>query len=310
MFAFLLRISGIIFLFSSATFSGIYVYFANQSGVPAADHPYFTQIKKRPLVIAHRGGAGIFPENTLYAFENSWKLGVDILELDIHETADGKLVVIHDKTLNRTTDGEGNVSEKTFEEIKKLNAAYKFSKDGGQTFPLREQKITIPTLEEVFKALPDARFNIEMKPESPTIADSLCNLIRERKMSERVVIASFNQKSLDDFHGKCPEVATSASTSEMTKFLAYQKTGISESFSPQMSALQTAEKLGFLQIVTKDFIENAHKLNLQVHVWTIDQPADMKRLFELGVDGIMTNYPDKLLEVRNNLQKNEQQSVQ
>lgn len=302
----MLRILIIFFLICSATLSGIYIYLANQKVIPVESHPFFFQTNKRPLVIAHRGGAGISPENTLYAFQHSWKIGADVLETDVCETSDGKLVLLHDETVNRTTDGAGEISKLTLEEVKKLDAADKFSTDNGQTFPLRKKNITIPTLDEVFSALPEAKFNIEIKQPSPTIADSLCGLIREHKMMGKVVVASFSQESLTDFRGKCPDVATSASTSEMTKFLAYQKTGIAESFSPQMSALQTAEKLGFLQIVTKDFVENAHKLNLQVHVWTINNPADMRRLFELGVDGIMTNYPDKLIEIRNNLQKSNQ----
>jgi glycerophosphoryl diester phosphodiesterase len=310
MFAFLLRILGITFLFSSGVLSGIYVYLANQKGTPIVTAPFFVQTNKRPLVIAHRGGAGLFPENTLYAFQKSWKLGVDVLEMDVRETSDGKLVVIHDAKVDRTTDGEGSISEMTLDTVKKLNAGYKFSTDSGETFPLREQKITIPTLAEVFEALPEAKFNIEIKPESPTIAESLCSLIRAKKMSEKVVIASFSQKSLDDFRGKCYEVATSAGNSEITKFLVYQKTGIGASYSPPMSALQIPEKIGSLQIVTKDFVETAHKLNLQVHVWTINEIEDMQRLFELGVDGIMTNYPDKLIEIRNKLQKNKQQIVQ
>lgn len=297
MFGFLFKSVGIIFLFISATLGGIYVYVFNQTGVPVVTHPYFVQTNKHLLVIAHRGGAGIFPENTLYAFQQSWKLGVDVLETDVRETADGKLVLLHDKTVNRTTEGEGEVSQLTLEAVKKLNAGFRFSKDNGQTFPFREQKVPIPTLDEVFEALPDARFNIEIKQESPTVAKSLCNLIRERKMTEKVVIASFSQKNLDEFRAECKEVATSASTPEITKFLALQKSGLGESFSPQMSALQTSEKFGALQIVTKDFIESAHKLNLQVHVWTINKPEDMQRLIELGVDGIMTDYPDKLLEV-------------
>ena len=297
MFGFLFRLLGVFSLGISAILGGFYVYLFNQTGTPAVTHPYFAQTNKRPLVIAHRGGAGIFPENTLYAFQQSWKLGVDVLEMDIRETADGKLVLMHDKTVNRTTDGEGNISEMTLEAVKKLNAGFKFSNDGGQTFPLREQKIIVPTLAEVFEALPNARFNIEIKQESPTVAASLCNLIRERKMTEKVVIASFSQKNLDEFRAECKEVATSASTPEITKFLAMQKTGLGESYSSPMSALQTPEKFGSLQIVTRDFVEKAHKLNLQVHVWTINQPEDMQRLIEIGVDGIMTDYPDRLLEV-------------
>lgn len=310
MFGFLFKSFGILLLFLSITISGTYVYLANQTGVRAASHPFFVKINKRPLVIAHRGGAGIFPENTLYAFQESWKLGVDILELDIHETADGKLVVIHDKTLNRTTDGEGNVSEKTLEEIKKLNAGYKFSRDGGQTFPLREQKITIPTLKEVFKALPDARFNIEMKPESPSIAASLCSLIRTHNLSEKVIVASVSQTNLESFRQQCSEVATSASASEVLKYFSYYKTGLGENYAPQMTSLQTLRRLFGLQVVSKEFVEVSHKLNLQVHVWTINNPEDMKQLFEIGVDGIMTDHPDKLLEVRNKMQFEEPKPVQ
>lgn len=297
MLGFIFKGFGVLLLLVSILSSGIYVYFANQPGVPVPAHPFFVQLNKRPLVIAHRGGAGIFPENTLYAFQESWKLGVDILEMDVHETADGKLVVIHDAKLDRTTDGEGNISEKTLEEIKKLNAAYKFSTDGGQTFPLREQKITIPTLEEVFKALPNARFNIEMKPESPTISASLCNLIRTHTLSEKVVVASVSQSNLENFRQQCSEVATSASASEVLKYFTYYKTGLVENYSPQMTSLQTLRRLFGLQVVSKEFVETSRKLNLQVHVWTINKEEDMKELIELGVDGIMSDYPDRLVAI-------------
>ena len=240
MFGWLIKIFGVFLLSIAVILGGIYGYLSIQTGKPAIERPFFNQTVARPLVIAHRGGAGLFPENTLYAFQSSWKLGVDVLEMDIRETSDGKLVVMHDAKVNRTTDGEGNISEMTLEAVKKLNAGFNFSKDGGQTFPLREQKITVPTLAEVFEALPDAKFNIEIKNESPTVANSLCNLIGERKMSERVVIASFSQKSLDEFRAECAEVATSASTPEITKFLAYYKTGLGESYSPPMSALVTS----------------------------------------------------------------------
>lgn len=296
MFGFLLKSFGIIFLFVSVTLSGLYVYLFNQTGTPAATHPFFVQTNKRPLVIAHRGGAGIFPENTLYAFQESWKLGVDILEMDIWETADGKLVVMHDKTVNRTTDGEGNISEMTLESVKKLNAGYKFSQDGGQTFPFREQKINVSTLNEVFQALPQARFNIEMKPDTPTIAASLCNLIREHNLTEKVIVASVSGTNLENFRRECSEVATSASASEVLQYFTYYKTGLGENYTPKMSSLQTLKRLFGMQVVSKEFVETAHKLNLQVHVWTINQPEDMKQLIEIGVDGIMTDYPDRLLE--------------
>jgi glycerophosphoryl diester phosphodiesterase len=302
----LFKAIGVLLLGIFVALCGIYLYLANQTGTPAVNHPFFIQLNKRPLVIAHRGGAGSFPENTLYAFEQSWKLGIDVLETDVRETADGKLVLLHDRTVNRTTDGEGNISEMTLETAKNLNAGYKFSTDGGQNFPLRDQKITIPTLEEIFTALPQAKFNIEMKNESETIAASLCETIRKYKMTEKVVAASFSQSNLDKFRRLCPEVATSASTSEVTKFLTYYKTGLGENFSPQMSALQVPLRLGAIEVVSKEFVETARKLNLQVHVWTINKPEDMQKLIELGVDGIMTDYPDRLLEVVGKMPKTNQ----
>ena len=120
---------------------GFYVYLATQTGKPRRSATVFKQIEtKRPLVFAHRGGGGLIPENTLAAFEYSAKMGVDVLELDVHATADGALVVHHDRSVDRTTDGRGLVSELTLDALKKLDAGYVFSTDGGQTFPFRGQR--------------------------------------------------------------------------------------------------------------------------------------------------------------------------
>jgi len=224
-------------------------------------------------------------------------MGVDVLELDIHSTSDGTLVVHHDAAVDRTTDGRGRVNELTLEAIKKLDAGYLFSLDSGQTFPFRGQKITVPTLREIFDALPKMTFNIEPKQHTPSIVKPLCSLIRERKMIDKTIVGSFNQTTIDDFRRECPEVATSASPSEVSRFLALSKAGLGDSYSPPMQALQVPENLGSLQVVSKEFVETAHRRNLKVHVWTINETADMQRLIEMGVDGIMTDYPDRLLKL-------------
>ncbi len=182
-------------------------------------------------------------------------------------------------------------------EVKKLDAGYSFTTDGGKTFPFRGKKITVPTLQEIFDNLPKTKFNIEPKQQTPSIIKPLCNLIRGRKMIDKIIVGSFRQAVIDDFRRECPEVATSASPSEVSSFLALEKTGISESYSPPMQALQIPEQIGGMQIVSKDFVEAAHKRNLKVHVWTVNEIADMRRLLEMGVDGIMTDYPDRLLEI-------------
>ncbi len=278
-------------------FTGFYVYLAMQTGEPAQTREIFKRENSRFLVLAHRGGGGLHPENTLGAFEYSAEMGVDVLELDVHSTADGVLVVLHDATVDRTTNGSGRISAMTLEAVKKLDAGYKFSTDGGQTFPFRGKGITIPTLQEIFNALPEQTFNVEPKQAEPSVTKPLCELIRARKMTDKIIVGSFRQTAIDEFRAECTEVATSATPREVSQFLAMYKTGIGASYTPPMQALQIPEKLGSLQIVTKDFVETAHKLNLQVHVWTINDPADMQRLIETGVDGIMTDYPDKLLEL-------------
>ena len=185
----------------------------------------------------------------------------------------------------------------TLEQLKKLDAGFKFTTDGGQTFPFRGKGITIPTLEEVFNSFTGKAFNVEPKQQTPSITKPLCAILREKNKTGDVIVGSFRQEVLDEFRAECTEVATSASPSEVSQFLAMYKTGLGESYTPPMQALQVPENVGYLNVVSKDFVETAHRLNLKVHVWTINKPEDMQRLLEMGVDGIMTDYPDRLLNL-------------
>ncbi len=293
----LLKWFGYLSLFIIVVLIGIYLYLAMKTGTTAQSRSIFQMQKSNFLVFAHRGGGGLFPENTLLAFEDSAKLGVDFLELDVHATADGTLVVMHDAQVERTTDGRGQIKDLSLADLKKLDAGYLFTKDNGATFPFRGQGITVPTLAEIFDALPAIKFNIEPKQQTPSIIKPLCSLIRERKMEDKIIVGSFHQAVIDEFRAECPEITTAASPSEVTKFLALSKTGLSESYDPPMQTLQIPENLGQLSVVTKEFVENAHRKNLKVHVWTINDPADMERLIKIGVDVIMTDYPDKLLKI-------------
>jgi glycerophosphoryl diester phosphodiesterase len=289
----------VVFLLGVVMIMGaIYGSLAWSAGEPAGDRAFFRQAaSSRPLVIAHRGGAGLWPENTLYAFERARGLGVDVIELDVRSTSDGVLVVIHDATVDRTTDGTGRVNEMTFDVLRRLNAGYRWSPDGGRTFPFRESNLTVPTLQEVFAALPGMKFNIEPKQTSPSLASSLCRIIREHSMVDSVVIGSFNQTALDEFRRECSRVATSASPSEVSAFLAMYKAGVSRAYSPVMQALQVPEYAGGVLVLTAGFVEAAHERNLKVHAWTVNETEDMQRLLGIGVDGIMTDYPDRLLKL-------------
>lgn len=268
-------------------------------GKAAEKYKIFTDKPARPLVIAHRGGAGISPENTLFAYKRAIDLGVDMLELDIHRTSDGELVVIHDSKVDRTTDGSGAISALTLEEIKKLDAGFRWTNDGGKTFPFRGQGIKIPTLREVFEAFPDIKINIEPKYETPSPVAPLCNLIKEFNREDKVIVGSFRDEVLEDFRKTCPDVATSASPSEATMFLARYKIGLSQNSRPEMQVLQIPQSIGSLAIVDENYIKAIHERDLEIHVWTINDVEDMKHLIKIKADGIMTDYPDRLLKVLN-----------
>ncbi|HZI18705.1 MAG TPA: glycerophosphodiester phosphodiesterase [Pyrinomonadaceae bacterium] len=277
--------------------AALYLWLAWSEGEPVASHPFFAAEGARTQVIAHRGGSGLRPENTLAAFEHALALGSDIIELDVRATADGELVVMHDATVARTTDGAGAVSALTLAEIKRLDAGYRFTADGGRSFPFRGRGVAVPTLEEVLTSFPEARMVIEPKDEAGGAAAKLCEALRGRGAGGRVIVGSFRESNLEEFRRACPEVATSASTTEALRFLAAQKAGVAESLSPRVQALQVPVYFGGMRVLTRDFVERARGLNLKVHAWTVNDPEEMRRLVEAGVDGIMTDYPDRLLEL-------------
>jgi len=278
---------------------GLYFWLSRSAGVVVPEHNYFKRDAGRVLVIAHRGGAGLWPENTLYAFERAAALGVDVIETDLRATADGELVIFHDEHVGRTTGGSGRVSALTLAELKKLDAAFNWSPDGGKTFPLRGRGVTVPTLREVFAAFPHMRFNIEPKQAEPPLAAPLCRVIREQGMADKVLVGAFSGPTLGQFRGECPEVATSASTGEVLSFITMQGAGLDNAYGPPMQALQVPVRAGALRVLTRDFVEAAHGRNLRVHAWTVNTEEEMRSLIDLGVDGIMTDYPETLLKLLN-----------
>jgi glycerophosphoryl diester phosphodiesterase len=262
---------------------------------PAAGHPFFAQFQQRPLVMAHRGGRALWPENTLYAFERAVEMGVDVLEMDIHTTADGVPVVMHDDTVDRTTNGSGPIHSLTLGELKGLDAGYRWSPDDGQTFPHRGQGISVPTVEEVFDAFPGVPLNIEIKQKEPSMVALFCQLIRDHDLANQVLVASFHQETIDEFRQECPEVAISTSTMETVSLFVRSKLFLEATYSPPADAAQVPEYQSGLHVLTPRFIDAAHSRKLKVHAWTINDEDDMLHMISLGVDGIITDYPDRLL---------------
>ena len=268
------------------------------SAQPAPDHPFFAAEKPGVQVIAHRGGAGLRPESTLAAFAHAVEIGVDVLDTDVRRTADGAIVCIHDATVDRTTGGSGRVASFRLDELQRLDAGYRWSDDGGRTFPFRGKGIRVPSLEEVFGRFPAMRFVIEMKDADTSFAQSLCALIRRSGMTAKALIASFGAQSLLDFRSACPEVATSLGGAEARMFFAVQRLRLSAAYSPPAAAAQIPYRLGETAVATQGFVEAAHRRNLKVHVWTVNDEQQMRQLLQLGVDGMITDRPDRLLDVR------------
>ena len=262
---------------------------------PIPDHPYFNPAGF--MVIAHRGGRSLGPENTIYTFRRAVDLGVDALEIDVHLTQDKHLAVIHDKTVDRTTNGSGAVAGYKLADLQKLDAGYRWSADKRNPFPLRGKGIKIPSLAEVFQAFPQMRINIEIKDPKPAAITSLCRTIQDHNRSQKVMIASFDAGALNKFRSICPAVATSAGASEAIWFYWLQKMHMESTVSPNAQALQVPENYGDLHVANKRFVEAAHARNMRVQVWTVNDIDSMKRLLKQGVDGIMTDYPQHLLEI-------------
>jgi glycerophosphoryl diester phosphodiesterase len=260
---------------------------------PVPHHPFLDIAT--PIVMAHRGGQGLWPPNTLYAFQQATALGVDVLELDIHRTADGVLVVRHDPSVDATTNGSGFIQEMTLAEIKALDAGYTWTADGGQTFPYRGQGITIPTLEEVLVAIPEMRLNIDIKPEDRTVVEPFCQLLKKFNSLERVLVGSFHDPQLRLFRQLCPQAATAAGVQETTLFFGLVNTLLGAAYQGLAEVFSVPEYKDGLHVVTPRFIRGAHAHHMQVHVWTVNELEDMRRLLDWGVDCLITDYPDRLM---------------
>jgi glycerophosphoryl diester phosphodiesterase len=264
---------------------------------PAPPQAFFAAAAHPVEAIAHRGGRGLRPENTLAAFEHAAALGVDVMEMDLRATADGEIVVLHDATVDRTTDGHGPVAALELAELQKLDAGYRWSADGGRTFPFRGKGIRVPALAEVFARFPRARMNIEIKPGEPAFAVALCALVRRSGKTEQVLVASMQDGALEAFRGACPEVATSMGPGEGRRFYAAHFVHLTAALSPQGVALQAPYRIGGRELLTAGLVAAARGRNVRVHAWTVNEEAVMRRLIAIGIDGIITDRPDVLLRL-------------
>jgi glycerophosphoryl diester phosphodiesterase len=260
----------------------------------------------RFLRVGHRGARGLAPENTLAGFRRAVETGVDMVELDVQLSRDGEVVVIHDLTVDRTTDwagpGPGVVTALTYEELARLDAGHAFTPDGGQTFPYRGQGVRIPRLAEVLEAFPDLLFTIELKSSCPELVAKTVDLVR-RLAPERAVLASAEHAALRALRRAAPELVTSFSGREVRDFYLLSRVGLAGLlFRSPALLIQTPmwsdhDHDRGLRMVTPGVLRAAHTSGRAVHVWTVNDVATMRALIALGVDGITTDRPDLLAQV-------------
>ena len=248
-----------------------------------------------PVNLAHRGASARAPENTLEAFRLAVEAGAGGLELDLHVTRDGEVVVIHDATVDRTTDGSGAVAEMELEEIQRLDAGYRFSPDGGLTFPYRGRGVRIPMLTEVYASFPEARVNADIKEAQSGAEEAVLRVIRSAGAEERTLIASTEHAVVRRFRRiSRGRIATAASRREIAAFYVLSRARLGALARPVYAALQVPVEHRGIELVTPRFLRAARSTGVRVDVWTINDAAQMRWLLDLGVSGIMTDHPEVL----------------
>ncbi|MDX1674792.1 MAG: glycerophosphodiester phosphodiesterase [Longimicrobiales bacterium] len=250
-----------------------------------------------PLLIGHRGAAGLAPENTLASFREAVeRWAVDMIELDVRASADGHCVVIHDATVDRTTNGSGAVADLTLEALQSLDAGHAFTDEAGG-HPFRGQGVRIPTLDEVLTAFPTLPFTVEIK--IGTVQAPLLETIRRHDAVDRVVVAGMEAAHRGLFRGY--RGAVSATTRELRIFLAFHRLRLAwlwpvraDVFQvPELHPWDGSEETGARRVVTPRFVRDARRKGVPVHVWTVNETDAMDRLLRWGVDGLITDRPDR-----------------
>lgn len=251
----------------------------------------------KPRLFGHRGASGEAPENTIAAFQRAVDLGVEYIELDVQAAEDGQIMVIHDATIERTTNGLGGVSAYSLAALQQLDAGYRFSPDDGKTLPFRASDVIIPSLKEVLSSFPNLKFTVEIKQLEPSIEEQVIAVVRDCGKADDVSLASEHDAVLVLVRELAPDIPTNLGYNEVADFIQRVATDQLQGYQPPGQALQIPPKYQDISLVTEQTVAAAHQLGLEIHVWTINDPHEMNSLLDLGVDGVMSDFPGRLLEV-------------
>jgi glycerophosphoryl diester phosphodiesterase len=255
-------------------------------------HPFLDH--DGPIAFAHRGGAGDAPENTLPAFEGAIDLGYRYLETDAHATRDGVVVAFHDACLDRVTDRSGAIAELEVAEVEAADAGYKFSLDGGRSFPFRGRGVRVPRLGELLLRWPEARLNID--PKTDECVRPLLALVDRLDAWDRICVGSFSDRRLRHVRTLS---RMRACTSMGPRAVAIARAASTLGVMPRQGAdcIQVPPRRGAIPLVSARFVGAAHRAGLPVHVWTVNDQQTMHELLDLGVDAIISDRTHLLADV-------------
>jgi len=270
-------------------------------------------LARRVIAYAHQGGAKEAPSSTLYAIRRALEHGATGIELDVHATRDGQLVVCHDPTLDRTTNSTGDIAAVSLEDLRGLDNAYWFrpGEDAVRGYPAEDYvlrgrapgdcELRVAALSDVLEAFPGVVLNLDIKRSAPDVEayeEALARLLRDYGREDDVIVASFLDAATDSFSSYAPGIGISAGTGASTEFYRRLRSGQPpQDDIGRYVALQVPSRFGSVAVVDERFVDAAHSSGLAVHVWTIDEPEEMERLVELGVDGIISDKPTVLADL-------------
>lgn len=236
------------------------------------------------LVFGHRGNPTSFPENTMISFNSAIKLGVDVVESDLRLTKDGVIVIHHDATINRISNGRGKVSDYSFDELQEFDAGYNFtSVNDPRSF--RGKGVKIPALSELLEKHPGIRLNLDMKDKDSKFPQLLNELILEHDAVYRVLVGSFYSRQMRKLHEVNPIIGKIAS---LTQVISYY---INRHSKNNFDVMQIPKRFAPLNLMTSSFIGSLNRKNIPVHVWTVNSVVELERMISLGVNGVFTNNP-------------------
>ena len=261
-------------------------------------HPVLQRLSK-PVTIAHQGGNKVYPDESLLAFTNAINMGIQVIELDVHRTKDGIIVINHDQTIDRLTDSSGLIREMSWSGLQQVDGAYNWSPDG-LTYPYRGKGVKILSLTAIMDAFPQQVYDIEIKQHDPPLESDLCDLLRQYGVAaDQVIVASFSDETLTRFQNVCPEVATSLPVNQGTILYILSRIGLERLLPLDAVVAQLprsfSTKLGQLEL-DRRYINAFAKGDRQVWVWTVNDSIEMRRMVNMGVHGIITDRPGILMD--------------